>query len=802
MGQDIENEKGPVGETGPDDLSQAPIDEDQREETLLCPPLPVQRELTSADFLARFRAGGPWDLSWIGEPPPGEKRAIPHCDRCATPGDAALWAARNDGKNQYFNPAELRAPVAHKATKKDVARSRWLWIDVDPEKLGKRAASMSEAECRAHYAAEKARILADVRTLEPRPTLVIDTGNGYQCLWRLREVVECPTEAAADAIEARNRWLGQKIRGADDTWNIDRILRLPGTRNVGSAKKRGDGITWKSEAAVVEELTDWELEYDLAAFGTVAAPNAPAQQGGQVIAFPRELPAVDLDQLLPGHALAGLRQLIRTGADPNRKEPFASRSEALYAAACGLARVVSDDGMILGVLMDPRNAISESILEKGRGARRYAERQVNRARAAEAAAKGEFEQTRRGILGNYRNARLAIQKLGIMCEHDQFADRMIIGGHAIQEWQGDLSDTAVAMLRQIILDKHNFDPGKTNVHDAAVALCAENGHHPIRDYLDELRWDGVKRIDNWLSTHLGAESNGLTQAIGRLVLIAAVRRVRRPGSKFDFVLILEDEQGTGKSTAIRILAGDDHFSDEDLLSKDSKERIEALEGVWIYELSELGGMPKGDVNSIKAFASRQVDQVRPAYGRHKVRRKRQCIFIGSTNEEHYLQDETGNRRWWPVTTGKIDLVALRRDRDQLWAEAAAEEAKIDGDLELERALWAAAREEQEKRMPQDPWVPALESVKGAVIEQMERVKTADLLAVHLSIPKERQNHHMPKRLKRVMRRLGWDGPKVMKFGQDGDGGDIVARGYERPAKAPAKERARAADSGDESLPFF
>jgi predicted P-loop ATPase len=184
-------------------------------------------------------------------------------------------------------------------------------------------------------------------------------------------------------------------------------------------------------------------------------------------------------------------------------------------------------------------------------------------------------------------------------------------------------------------------------------------------------------VDVWPTTYLGAEPTPLNKAIGRIVLLAGVRRIRRPGSKFDTIMVLEGPQGGGKSTAIKMLAGPENFSDQELLTLDAKAQMEALEGVWILEIAELEGISRADTAKVKAFASRSDDNARPAYARFKEKRPRQTIFIGTTNDDKYLRDMTGNRRFWPVKIGQIDLEALARDRDQLWALPIMRTGRID-----------------------------------------------------------------------------------------------------------------------------
>jgi len=226
--------------------------------------------------------------------------------------------------------------------------------------------------------------------------------------------------------------------------------------------------------------------------------------------------------------------------------------------------------------------------------------------------------------------------------------------------------------------------------------------HPVRAYLEALNWDGTPRLEHWTSQYLGAAPTELTHAMGGLWMISAVARIFRPGVKADHMLILEGEQGARKSTALKILAGEEWFTDElpDLGSKDAAIH---MQGVWIVEIAELDAIGRAEVSRIKAFLTRTTDRFRPPYGRHTVEIKRQCVFAGTVNPDTYLRDETGNRRFWPIRCGDIDVKGLARDRDQLWAEAVVR-FKAGAIWWLEdKNLLKAARDEQEKRYQSDAW---------------------------------------------------------------------------------------------------
>jgi hypothetical protein len=300
------------------------------------------------------------------------------------------------------------------------------------------------------------------------------------------------------------------------------------------------------------------------------------------------------------------------------------------------------------------------------------------------------------------NASVAVTAMGIQCRKDLFHEKLLVGGEPINQWAGDMSDDVIQMIRKIIRFRYGFDPKVENTRDACTQLCLEHQFDPVCDYLEGLQWDGTPRLDTWLTRYMGAPDTELNRTIGRITLIAAVRRAFEPGAKFDQIVVFESVEGRGKSTAVEILAGSENFSDQNIMGLHGKEQQEAMCGVWLYEIADLTGMKKADIESVKAFASRKVDRARPAYGRFRVDRPRRTIFFATTNDDEYLKSQTGNRRFWPVVTGKIDLEALRRDRDQLWAEAAAREAE-GCSVTLPERLWQAAGDEQERRKEGDDW---------------------------------------------------------------------------------------------------
>jgi predicted P-loop ATPase len=406
------------------------------------------------------------------------------------------------------------------------------------------------------------------------------------------------------------------------------------------------------------------------------------------------------------------------------------------------------------------------------------------------ASQPKWERTKGGgIKPGYVNACLALADLDIGFSHDIFHNKKIVEGDVAENVSGELSDAICRALRDVIIARFGFDPGKENVLEAAERACEKNRFDPVCDYLAGLRWDDQQRLDTWVINYLGAEDTPLNRAFGRKMLVAAVRRARRPGCKFDYVPVLEGETRTGKSTAVCFLAGEKNFSDQPILHLDTRAQQEKIAGVWMYELGELAGMKRTDVETLKNFLSRTEDNARPAYGRFRTDQPRRGIFVGTTNDDQYLRDPTGNARFWPIRTGDIDLEALRRDRDQLWAEAALAEEGGES-LVIPENLYQAATAAQDERLMQDPWEILLEDLTGQVWtvegEETERIATLDVMR-RAGIDGEVKGEPGLRRLKAVMHRLGWQGPKKLKFTVL-DGGTTVKKvtkaqqGYWRPVK--------------------
>lgn len=215
---------------------------------------------------------------------------------------------------------------------------------------------------------------------------------------------------------------------------------------------------------------------------------------------------------------------------------------------------------------------------------------------------------------------------------------------------------------------------ETAVTSGLTLFAVDNSFDPLVDTLRGLQWDGVERLENWLIAYCGAlaDSNQpveYVQAAGKRWMTSAVARALKPGCKADTALVLVGNQGIGKSTAAKVLAYHDEWFSDSLPPVGTKEASDHLRGKWIVEFGEMATLGRADLEEFKAFMTRTTEKFRPVYGRKEIEYPRRCVFIGSSNENEFLKDVSGNRRFLPITVAKIDIDLLKRDRDMLWAEA-------------------------------------------------------------------------------------------------------------------------------------
>lgn len=260
--------------------------------------------------------------------------------------------------------------------------------------------------------------------------------------------------------------------------------------------------------------------------------------------------------------------------------------------------------------------------------------------------------------------------------HNEFSHRTMAKGdlpwRRLSKLEDEWKDSDDSALRHYIESVYGLStPNK--IYDGVSVVEHQNSYHPVREYLENLVWDGKKRIDTLLIDYLGAEDTSYTRTVTRKSITAAVARVFEPGIKFDYMLVLVGKQGLGKSHILSLLGGE-WYSDS-INTVLGKEAYEQLQMGWLIEMAELSATRRAEAEAVKHFISKREDIYREAYGRRTAKFPRQCVFFGTTNDNEFLKDKTGNRRFWPVVVGILknsknlwrDFV--KSEIDQVWAEA-------------------------------------------------------------------------------------------------------------------------------------
>lgn len=332
------------------------------------------------------------------------------------------------------------------------------------------------------------------------------------------------------------------------------------------------------------------------------------------------------------------------------------------------------------------------------------------------------------------------------------------------------TDNDTTKLQHWIASQVQLSISYDEVDRAVEEVATKYAHDPACDWLSSLKWDGVPRLDTWLKVYLGGEASDgeyLRQA-GRRWLISAVARVFAPGCPAHHMLILEGDQGLGKSTALRILGGE-WFCDTKI-DMENKDSYMIMRGKLIIEMAELNSIRSArDIEVVKGFVTSPKDTYRPPYGRRVIEVARRCVFAGSVNHAQYFHDPTGNRRFWPVKCTRIDTPRLGLDRDQLWAESVVAfraGEKWHPETRGDAALFAL---EQQDRVELDIWHDPV----VAHLHQMSTATTATTvdafdnepaddglitipkILAALGVKKENWTPHDGGRIGKILRHLGY-----------------------------------------------
>ncbi len=328
--------------------------------------------------------------------------------------------------------------------------------------------------------------------------------------------------------------------------------------------------------------------------------------------------------------------------------------------------------------------------------------------------------------------------------YDEFLQRVIRRNSPAREWE-DKDDLEATRHIQDLLMMPKM--GRDVVSQAVISVAHQHPRNCVREWMDGLKWDGTPRVDAFFADCFGAEMTDYSQAASRNFWISMVARVYRPGCKVDNMVILEGDQGVGKSTALQIIGGD-WFAEQHESATNPKAFAEILQGKLLIEISEMDAFTNAEVSRVKQTVSCQADRFRASYGRHAVDHPRTCVFVGTTNKDEWNRDETGARRFWPIRCSEVNLEAITTHRTQLFAEAVKRQ-------KANESYWImpseATKAEQDERFSGDAWLEQIMTIlKG------EASITTAKIADKLPIPLERRDRGSEMRIGKCLRFLRWE----------------------------------------------
>lgn len=316
-------------------------------------------------------------------------------------------------------------------------------------------------------------------------------------------------------------------------------------------------------------------------------------------------------------------------------------------------------------------------------------------------------------------------------------------------------------IKAWLLFEYRYEASVAIITEAITELALKWRHHPLREWLSSLEWDGVPRAEKLWSKYLGCPMDERYQdAVARIFMLAMIRRIFEPGCKYDSMVILEGSQGIGKSRFGNVLVGREYFMDG-LPPLRDKDAALNLTGKWLCEFAELSGIAKSEVEETKAFITREVDSLRPPYGRKKENFPRQTVFLGTTNEVEYLKDDTGNRRYLPIRTVQLNEADLIADRAQLFAEAMFWYQMGERQLWLDGDAKRLAEEMQESRRSVNDTDDMAEALEAWIVKNRPvKIRNADLFeGVDAPLEAYRKDFYSQKRVGLIMQSQGYERTK-------------------------------------------
>lgn len=390
----------------------------------------------------------------------------------------------------------------------------------------------------------------------------------------------------------------------------------------------------------------------------------------------------------------------------------------------------------------------------------------------------ETEKPKKGILNTIE----AIKRSGTTCTWDEFRQKEYWFGHADKSFDGEVSDAAVTVTRRNIKIKFKFYPGRDEMREAITNACHDNKSNPVLAYFDRLKWDQVPRLDKLAHKYLGADDTPLNAAISRKMMCAIVRRVKKPGCKFDHQWVLQGTQGIKKSMFCEDLAVfPDLYTDAGDLSGSIKDQMDIIQGKQIIEFPELAGYSRATRERNKASLSRKSDRARLSYAHYATDAPRRSVAVATTNEGQYLNDPTGERRYWHVAMTHYDRDAFLADKDQIYAEAVQREPAENLWLDIDELVTAHDAMVVTVKAPNE-LVDLLADVHGEAWmvngKEEERVSTADIrITLGMTPADATRSHNIGQRIADAMKTLGWTkAPGTLRCHKD----HPPMTGYTRP----------------------
>lgn len=333
--------------------------------------------------------------------------------------------------------------------------------------------------------------------------------------------------------------------------------------------------------------------------------------------------------------------------------------------------------------------------------------------------------------------------------YDEFYNDIMtdLSGTARRFTEKDMYDLTVT-----IQTKYGMrDIGHDTVYHGVSAYAFQNTKNEPRDWIDSLTWDNTERVSNFFHKYFGANDNAYTQAVSRNFWVSMIARTYQPGCKADNMVILEGHQGSFKSSALEAIAG--KWFTETSINPSDKDFYLVMQGALIVEIAELDAFNRAETNTIKKVVSCHTDRYRTPYGKKTQDWPRRCIFAGTTNKDDYLKDETGARRFWPILTGFINLEAIRKDRDQLFAEA---KFLFESGQKWHAVPGDEASIEQMKRYEHDVWT---DQVLGYTLGR-KTIKVQDVLVDALKFDMSKIDQRLQNRVAKILQvagfKKGWE----------------------------------------------